>query len=111
MKWFGERRFAPICDDMDCAATPVDQLCAHCDEAIQQGDDGFLIPTLLGGEYPYHYVCHMRAIIGGVNHLKGICTCCGGDQEPDPPGLSRYQAAQAAVHYYEQRRVLRREKV
>lgn len=53
-----------------------------------------------------HQACALRAVIGGVNHLRGVCTCCGGTEPPDPPQLTRYQAAWAAVHYWWAHRIV-----
>jgi hypothetical protein len=36
-------------------------------------------------------------MIGGLNHLLGRCTCCGGTEPPDPPEMTPRQAALAAV--------------
>lgn len=49
-----------------------------------------------------HYECSMRAIVGGLNHLKGKCICCGGTEPPDPPEMSSREAAKAAVQFWEQ---------
>jgi hypothetical protein len=49
---------------------------------------------------PYHYECHFRSIIGGLNHLRGRCTCCGGTEPPDPPELSKREAAAEAVKFW-----------
>jgi hypothetical protein len=45
---------------------------------------------------PWHALCQLRQLVGGLNHLRGTCTCCGGTDDPDPPGLSRRNAAIAA---------------
>jgi hypothetical protein len=47
-----------------------------------------------------HYDCHLRSIIGGLNHLRGRCTCYGGTEPPDPPDLTRREAARQAVAYW-----------
>ena len=49
----------------------------------------------------WHSECFRRSMIGGVNHLKGTCTCHGGTDPPDPPSLTRRQAALEAVRYWE----------
>jgi hypothetical protein len=100
MKWFGKHPWAPVCDDARHAPTPVGQRCAWCDEPFTEGDDGLLIPLLADtvSEAPYHVECQLRSIIGGVNHLRGCCTCCpGGKEPPDPPWLTKRQGARAAA--------------
>lgn len=101
MRWFGVGdAFAPICDDTPRVAIPVGALCFHCDEPIGRLDDGFLIPHLSrdgSTERPIHIDCHVRGFIGGVNHLRGNCSCCGGTEPPDPPTMTKRQAALAAV--------------
>jgi hypothetical protein len=42
---------------------------------------------------PHHLECQIRSLLGGVNHLEGRCTCCGGTQPPDPPDVTRREAA------------------
>lgn len=75
--------------------------CPHCDEAIKQGDD--LARHLVGSESGprlWHEECAFRSVAGGLNHLQGKCTCCaGGTLPPDPPGLTKREAAKAAYEY------------
>lgn len=102
MRWFGKAYGAPYERDTPHAATPVGQPCLWCDEAIAEGDDGLLIPHVAEGgprEAPWHYACHLRSIVGGVRHQLGQCTCCnlGGKLPPDPEGMTRRQAAEAAA--------------
>lgn len=75
--------------------TPVGKVCRICDEAIAQGDMG----TIDADGNVEHYECLMRLIIGSVGHLKRRCSCYGGDEE-DPPGMTKRQAAQAAVRLW-----------
>lgn len=102
MRWFGPAPWAPICDDCERAPVPVGMHCARCEEALEDGDEGVLIPALglRHGEFAYHADCHLRGIIGGLNHLRGRCTCCGGTEPPDPPGMSKREAAWRAVAYW-----------
>ena len=82
-------------------------LCGRCQEPIEPGSSGVLmqhfspstpLPRVL--LLPYHEECHLRGILGGVNHLRGKCTCCGGNQPPDPEGLTSREAAKMAVDFY-----------
>ena len=107
MQWFGLKPWGPICDDCPRVDTPVGIRCARCAEAIEAGDDGVLVPALgletTHGSYAYHWECNLRGVIGGANHLRGLCTCCGGTEPPDPPQLSRRQAAKLAVALWQLR--------
>lgn len=94
--YFGRRYDAPAYDDSDQVETPVGATCVWCDEAIADDDDGWLN----GVDQASHRECWLRAVIGGANHITGRCSCCGGDQDPDPPGLSRREAARAAVRAF-----------
>lgn len=104
MKWFGMAYGAPYESDTPRVPAPLHWLCHHCKEPIAQDDDGFIVPVAYGCEIALHYACHMRGIVGGVNHLRGSCTCCGGDDPPDPPNMTKRQAAIAAVKLWEQQR-------
>lgn len=79
-------------------------ICAHCDEEIT--DDEFRLVKHMDKfgvvELPNHVNCITRSAIGGINHLKGICTCCGGSEPPDPPEMTKREAANAAVRYWAQ---------
>jgi hypothetical protein len=72
--------------------TPVGAPCLLCDERIEEGDTG----TINGFKQIIHYECGMRSVIGSVGHQMRLCSCYGGTVE-DPPGMSRRQAAIAAV--------------
>jgi hypothetical protein len=100
MNWFGKPGGAPYERDCPHVPTPVGQACAWCDEPIAADDDGVLIPHVSAEKTvprPMHYECQLRSILGGVNHLRGRCTCCGGSEPPDPPELTRREAAKAAA--------------
>lgn len=108
MKWFGTKPWGPLCKEVEQVPTPVNERCARCDEPILASEDGLVIPHLGGPDgpvdHPYHWECQMRAIVGGYNHQRGRCFCCGGDQPPDPPDMTRREAAKLAVTAFGQRR-------
>lgn len=109
MMWFGPRHGAPYEADTERVSTPVGARCARCDEVIGWHDSGLVVPHWAGNaapltSRPYHYECHLRGVIGGLNHLLGRCTCCGGTEPPDPGDMSRREAAHAAVNYWNTRR-------
>lgn len=92
MSWFGREAWnAPVCTAEDRIEIPVGQPCAHCQELIADGDDGFA-----NGSHVMHYACQVRGLVGGANHVLGTCSCCGGKMPPDPPGLTRREAALVA---------------
>lgn len=84
--------------------TPIGELCTRCGEPIGAGDSGVTMMTfddkLSGSELPQHHACFLRNFVGGVNHLLGTCICCGGTDDPDPPGLTTRQAAEAAARQF-----------
>jgi hypothetical protein len=75
----------------------MNDLCPYCDEPLE---DGSVIISSLDGPLRYHCECAIRQIVGGLNHLQGRCTCCGGKEPPDPPEMTRREAARAACLAY-----------
>ncbi|HEY7233875.1 MAG TPA: hypothetical protein VH539_06975 [Gemmatimonadaceae bacterium] len=104
MRWFGRRYRAPLYHEIDRTATPVGVACFHCDELIVDGDDGFAIPSFAHNEgiIYLHRECQLRGVLGSVSHIQKLCSCyvpgslCG-----DPEGMTRREAARAAVREYE----------
>lgn len=77
--------------------------CPWCDEAVAPGEPVHSIAHVEEGGgmvRHWHWECSIRAVVGGLNHQLGKCTCCGGTLPPDPPFLSRRQAALAAVEHF-----------
>jgi len=74
---------------------PIGKPCAWCEEAIIAGDSGTV--NWLG--QILHTACNYRAIAGSVGHQTRRCHCFGGTEE-DPPGLTRQQAAVAAMDFF-----------
>ena len=73
--------------------------CGWCEEPVQPASICEMVTHWEGGTWrrlPWHRECRVRSVLGGVNHLQGRCTCCGGTEPPDPPELTRRQAAIAA---------------
>lgn len=79
--------------------------CYWCGEAIDPSEPHDRIPFLDAQMQPHwayrHRECMIRSVVGGVNHLMGRCCCCGGDLPPDPPDLTRREAARQAVALWE----------
>jgi hypothetical protein len=75
--------------------------CERCGEPIDEGQQSEDLVSFSGGRFGhYHRDCAMRMVIGGLNHLRGRCMCCGGDQPPDPPELSKREAARQACELF-----------
>lgn len=91
--WFGESWGAPVCDPDEHVETPFGAVCLWCDELVDEDDSGFVYAN---GPVA-HRDCFIRQAVGGLNHVEGRCTCCGGTDPPDPPGISRREAARLAV--------------
>lgn len=96
MPWFGESWGAPVCDPAEHVETPFGAVCIHCDELIDEDDAGFVY---MNGPVA-HRDCFIRGAVGGLNHVLGRCSCCGGTEPPDPPGISRREAARLAVEAF-----------
>lgn len=100
IKTFGYK--APELERID---TPAGAICPWCEEPIAGDDCGIVMRAV--GDVPHqlaenpgwvavHLECNLRQVFGSVGHQKGRCSCHGGTEE-DPSGLSRRQAAKAAV--------------
>lgn len=84
MRYFGEPWDAPATDDGVRVPTPVGHACLYnCGEPIVEGDQGVVLPSLLGGPgdepvatvLPAHRECFIRAAIGPVEHfIEGRCS-------------------------------------
>jgi hypothetical protein len=71
--------------------------CPHCGEPIVAGDR---VQHLAGaGNNLIHAECLFRMLLGGVNHQARRCRCYGGSEPPDPPEMTRREAAIAAEAY------------
>lgn len=46
-----------------------------------------------------HAECSLRGVIGSLAHIERRCSCYGGSED-DPPGMTKREAAQAAVRAY-----------
>lgn len=71
--------------------------CVFCGELITYADPR----EDYGDARRAHRNCGLRAVIGSVAHLERRCSCfVPGSQENDPPGMSKRQAADAAVELW-----------
>lgn len=75
---FGQRFDAPAFDDATIVRTPVGSLCLMCGERIEVGDNGVMMQTWGPRgvrQEPEHLECHLRSVLGSIEHLEGQCTC------------------------------------
>lgn len=75
--------------------------CLWCKDPIVAGEE-FETRPMVGSNPPHvgyiHYECAARMALGSLGHLRGNCSCYGG-KEDDPAGVSKRQAAIAALRY------------
>lgn len=71
------------------------QTCVWCDEPVLPGE-----PLAPFNGSTMHYECGLRSAVGSVGHQTRRCSCYGGTEE-DPPGLTRREAARAAMTFFE----------
>ena len=103
MSWyFGERWGAPILEGFLQVPTPIGEPCMFCVEPFVDGDQGLYLhserctPGPCGRGRPTHRECFVRSIVGGIAHLEGRCTCCGGTVDPDD-GLGWRESARRVL--------------
>jgi hypothetical protein len=70
--------------------------CMWCEEPIVPGDRYETRGPCAAGFLYVHRECGARSVLGSVGHLKGKCTCFGGTED-DPPGMTKREAAKAAL--------------
>lgn len=74
-------------------------ICLFCDEPILLGEPLEEFGCLTEGGPMLrraHWECAARQVVGSVGHQRRTCSCYGGSEE-DPEGLTRREAAVAAV--------------
>lgn len=107
--WFGSRSWCLITDEGTQVDTPVGSPCLFCEDVVGADDYGYIRPYFGtdGGRYvAVHRECDFRVAMGGVECLKRQRdgTHVVGDHEPDPPGLSKREAAQASWDFFDEHR-------
>jgi hypothetical protein len=95
--YFGTKWDAPAFDDAVEVCCLPNQNCLLCQEPIEPGDSGILMrysgPEGFSLE-PEHIECHLRSVLGSVDHLKHaqVGGVCNGNNHPEPSGSYRDQA-------------------
>jgi hypothetical protein len=70
-------------------------MCVHCEEPVEDWDQCHAFME------PMHHACGFRAVAGSVAHIQKRCGCyVAGSKEEDPPGMTKRQAAEAALEAY-----------
>lgn len=70
-------------------------MCGWCDEEIAPGEKS---PSSC---QPMHHECLFRAVCGSLAHQQRLCSCyVPGSVEGDPEGMTRREAAAAALAYW-----------
>lgn len=98
--YFGDLEGVPATEGARRVTTPTGARCLYCREAVRAGDSGYLMASYEpegARVVAVHAECQLRQVVGGVECLKRqhAGTHVVGDHDPDPPGLSRREAAQA----------------
>lgn len=107
MDFFGERWDAPIVDPpSQQISTPVGEPCMWCEEPIQDGDRGVVMPCVemvddapVARIRPAHMECNLRNSVGGIAHLEKRCRCYGGDATDTDDELPPRVAALMVLDY------------
>lgn len=68
--------------------------CIYCDEEVKEFD------KISPGQSNLHWECGLRSVIGGVNHLNGLCVCYGGTLPNEPDGVSKREGARMSAQVY-----------
>lgn len=108
MNWFGPSWGSHLNIEEDQVPVPVGQECAHCGEAIADGESGIFMMYLdhTGARRrPEHLECFMRQVVGSVAHQMRMCGCesCGspaGAIRTDDPLLKKRENARLAYQYF-----------
>lgn len=101
MTWFGKDYGAPFQKDCPQVPVPVGAKCIRCKEAIAETDDG----VVDAGGSVHHRACFLRSIFGSVNHQLGMCKCHHPNMVEEPSRMTVREEAEAAVRFYESRRL------
>lgn len=91
-------RYCGKCHRFHERLPPEAPVCYWCKEPVLPHEARAPIPHQIA-----HWECGLRAVVGGLNHLNGQCSCCGGTLPPDPEGVSRREAARMAAQAWRAR--------
>lgn len=99
MTWFGKDYGSVMQRECPQVDAPVGALCLRCEEAITAGDDGIVDVT----GCPFHRACFIRMTVGSLAHQVRLCDCFipGSVVPHEAPWMTKRQAAEEAVKFYE----------
>lgn len=69
------------------------KICVWCEEPVLADEQHPMYGQ------PMHQECGVRSVAGSVGHIHGECSCFGGTEE-DPKGMTRREAAKAALEAF-----------
>lgn len=102
--WFGPTWESQLNKESPEVPAPIGAACTFCHEMIVEGESGVMMNTVGISShithYPYHLECHLRTVVGGINHQLHLCRCFKGTKPSDPEGMPPRIAAKAAVDLY-----------
>jgi hypothetical protein len=79
---------APVTDDAEWIAVPLEFSCMYCQEPFEEGDNGCIYPT----GYAAHRECQLRAVWGGIGHIVDHARYCRSELGTDA-GLTMRQSS------------------
>lgn len=87
-------------NESDTTGGAASALCQWCDEpvTVKELRLGYAQANMAG--QVAHIECGLRSAAGSVGHQTRQCSCYGGTRE-DPPGMTRREAARAAMTYFQ----------
>lgn len=95
----------PAGEELERVPVPIGELCSWCEEPFAEPDTGILMIHLAGdGTAAWrgqHRCCHLRQVFGSVSCQMGHGP--GGICRGDDPALTKRQAAEAAVAFFQLR--------
>lgn len=100
MKWFGPSWHSPLNRECEEMPVPIGLPCEYCGEVFIADDQGIR----LGSGELEHIDCFLCGVFGSAAHQQRTCSCyVPGSTEHDPPGMTKRQAATAAVNLWNDR--------
>jgi hypothetical protein len=70
--------------------------CVHCLEDVRE-DEPYC--EINDGASRVHPECMLRMVAGTIAHQERRCSCYGGTDDGDPPGMTGREAALQAAHF------------
>jgi hypothetical protein len=88
---------APVTDHDEPIYTPIGNVCAWCQQAVEAGDNGRISPM----GFTEHRECSLRNVMGGIGHLVDHERYCRGELGTDA-GLTRRDSSLLVWEYFQQ---------